>query len=90
MEAPYQAPLTPKQLAAIYASGGFAHCEDPSTHVLYQLIKFESPTVDDDYLRQKIEEAYAADAEIGFKPFNMGAIRSEVHRRLAMKLKPRC
>jgi hypothetical protein len=85
MEAPYQAPLTPEQLAAINASGGFARCEDPSTHVLYQLIRFETPAVDDDYVRQKIDEAYADADENGFKPLDFVAIKAELHRRLATK-----
>jgi hypothetical protein len=64
MEPTYQASLTPEQLAAIAAGGGFARCEDPNTHVHYQLLKFEPPTLEDEYIRQKLEEA-ALDIERG-------------------------
>lgn len=82
METPYQAPLTSEQLAAISASGGFAQCEDPKTHVMYHLIKLESPSIDDEYFRQKIEEAYGDAAENGIAPLDMAAIKAELHRRL--------
>src|SRR3954447_26002508 len=57
MEPTHQVSLTPEQLAAISAGGGFAHCEDPATHVHYHLIQYELPTVDDDYIRSKLAEA---------------------------------
>lgn len=85
MEITHQAPLTPEQLAAINASGGFARCEDPTTHVLYHLIQYEPPTIDDEYIREKIEEAYADAAENGFEPLDMAAIKAELHRRLVAK-----
>jgi hypothetical protein len=83
MDSAYQAPLTPEQLAAINAGGGFAKCEDPVTHVQYQLIKLKPGVVDDDYIREKIEEAYADPA--GFQPLDMSSIKAELNRRLAMK-----
>lgn len=64
MEPSFQASLTPEQIAAIQAGGGFARCEDPSTHVHYQLTQFEPPTLDDDYIREKLAEA-ALDIERG-------------------------
>jgi hypothetical protein len=79
----YQASLTPEQLAAIAASGGIAHCEDPTNQVRYQLIQLESSDVNDDYIREKIEEAYA-DRE-GTGPLDMSAIKAELNRRLAAK-----
>ena len=60
MEMPYPVPLTPEQLAAINAGGGFARCEDPTTHVHYHLIQYEpAATIDDDYIREKLAEAQA-------------------------------
>jgi hypothetical protein len=88
METHVQAPLTPEQLAAIHAGGGFAQCEDPTTHVLYHLIQFDPPSIDDQYVRRKIEEAYADAAEIGFEPLDMVAIKAELNRRLATKHEP--
>ena len=80
METPYQLPLTPEQVAAISDGGGFADCEDPTTHVQYQLIQVEAPSIDDNYVRQKIEEAYA---ENDVAPLDMSAVRAELKRRLA-------
>jgi hypothetical protein len=81
MEPAHQASLTPEQIAAINAGGGFAFCEDPSTHMYYQLIQVDPTTIEDDYLRAKIEEAYADPA--GIQPLDMTAIKAELNRRLA-------
>lgn len=83
METTHQASLTPEQVAAILAGGGFALCEDPTTHVQYQLIQVEPMTIDDEYIRAKIEEAYA-DPE-GDRPLDMATIKAELNRRLAAK-----
>jgi len=83
MEPTYQASLTPEQLAAIAAGGGFAHCEDPTNHVRYQLIQLDPSVIDDAYIREKIEEAYADPNGIG--PLDMSAIKDELNRRLAVK-----
>jgi hypothetical protein len=85
METPHKAPLTPEQIAAINAGGGFAQCEDPMTHVLYHLIQFPPTAIDDDYVRQKIEEAYADAATNGFERLDMAAVKAELNRRLAAK-----
>jgi hypothetical protein len=85
MEPTYQAALTPEQIAAITAGGGFARCEDPTTHVRYQLVQIESPNLDNEYFRGKIEEAYADAGEQGFQPLDMAAIKAELSRRLAAK-----
>jgi hypothetical protein len=81
MEPTHQVSLTPEQLAAINAGGGFANCEDPATHVHYQLIQVEPGTIDDDYIRAKIEEAYTDGAAI--QPLDMAAIKAELNRRLS-------
>ena len=80
MQPHYQLSLTPEQIAAISASGGFANCEDPTTHVQYQLIQVEVPSIDDNYVRQKIEEAYT---ENDVAPLDMSVIRAKLKRRLA-------
>ncbi len=60
METVDQAALTPDQLAALIAGGGYARCEDPKTHIVYHLIQQPEPsTIDDDYVREKLAEAYA-------------------------------
>ena len=81
MEPTHQVSLTPEQIAAIHAGGGFAFCEDPSTHVHYQLIQVEPATIDDDYIRAKVEEAYSDRA--GIQPLDMAATKAELTRRLS-------
>src|SRR4051794_34897074 len=81
MEPTHQASLTPEQIAAINAGGGFALCRDPSTHIQYQLIQVGPATINDEYIRTKIEEAYADRS--GIRPLDMPAIKAELNRRLA-------
>ena len=82
METPFPAPLTAEQLAAIHAGGAFAQCEDPNTHVHYHLIPYQPPTLDDDYVRERIEEAFATAGDEGFPPLDMSEIKMELQRRL--------
>ena len=86
MEPIFQASLTPEQLSAINARGGFARCEDPATHVQYQLIQVEPTAIDDDYIREKVKEAYT-DAD-GFQPLDMAAIKAEQQSRISAKTQP--
>jgi hypothetical protein len=86
MEPAQIAPLTPEQLAAITAGGGFARCEDPTTHMRYQLIQLEPITLDDDYFRAKIEESYADSNPP--EPLDMTEVKAELRRRLAAKQQP--
>lgn len=81
-----QTPLTPEQLAAIAAGGGWARVKDPNTQRVYVLVEQPEPAVDDDYVREKIDEAYA-DAALsgGFQPFDAAAIKAELQRRLDNK-----
>jgi signal transduction protein with GAF and PtsI domain len=85
MDTPYQAPLTPEQIAAINAGDGFALCEDPATHVQYQLIRNEEITLDDDYFREKLAEAQA-DVDRGeVAEWNVDEIKRELAERLSKK-----
>ena len=84
MEIPPLLPLTPEQIAAVNAGGGFACCEDPNTHVVYELIqRDEPPTLSDDYFREKIAEADNDIAKHGLEPLDMKAIWRNVQNRLA-------
>jgi hypothetical protein len=83
MENSFQVPLTPEQLAAINAGGGYAQCAYPINHIHYQLIRFDPNAVDDDYIRAKIEEAYSDPT--GPEPLDMGAVRAELQRRIRAK-----
>jgi hypothetical protein len=44
-----------------------------------------SATIDDDYVRSKIEEAYVDAGVEGFQPIDMAAIKAELNRRLSAK-----
>jgi hypothetical protein len=83
MEPTHVAPLTPEQIAAIAAGGGFARCEDPTTRRKYELIEIEPVTISDDYVRAKVEEAYADGA--GVEPLDMASVEAELQRRLDRK-----
>jgi hypothetical protein len=85
METTYQAALTAEQIAAISAGGGSARCEDPTTNIQYQLVQLQPSRLEDDYFREKIEEAYTDDGEKGFQPLDMAAIKAELNRRLSAK-----
>ena len=86
MESPLQASLTPELLAAVQAGNGFARVEDPTTHRVYFLIEQTAqPTVSDDYVRRKVDEAYA-EGDLG--PLDMEAIKAEFRRRMATSSRP--
>lgn len=85
MEAAHHAPLTPEQLAAIHAGGGFARCEDPATHVRYQLIQLQPITIDDDYVRAKLAEAQADCDRGDVADWDVDAVKKELNDRLARK-----
>jgi hypothetical protein len=81
MENTFQVPLTPEQLAAINAGGGYARCEDPTTRIHYQLVQFEPSTLDDNYIREKLAEAQA-DVEHGrVAELNFDELRRELQSR---------
>ena len=80
-----QIPLTPEQIAALTSSGGFVQCQDPATHVHYQLIQYEPPTLDENYIRAKLAEA-AQDVEEGrIAKWDVEEIKREVRLRLIEK-----
>jgi hypothetical protein len=88
MDTPRQASLTAEQLAAVNAGGGFAQFVDPTSNFVYYLIKqTDPPTINDQYVREKIEEAYANAAEHGFEPLDMAKIKAELSRRIATGIK---
>jgi len=67
----------------VQAGGGLARVEDPVTHRVYVLIEQpEPPAVDDDYAREKVEEAYA---DGDFEPLDMDVVKAEFHRRQAKR-----
>jgi hypothetical protein len=88
MESSLQIPLTAELLAAVHAGGGFAQVEDPNTHRVFYLIEQATPpTIDDEYVREKIAEAYE---DGDFVPLDMAAIKTEFHRRDSDAFEPIC
>ncbi len=86
METLHQAALTTDQLAAVAAGGGYARCEDPKTHIVYHLIRQSEPsTIDDDYVREKLAEAYADIENGNYAEWNLEEIKRELRNRLAAK-----
>ena len=65
------------------ANGGFANCEDPVTHMRYHIVQYETPTIDDDYMRQKLGEAQADIEEGRFADWNVSEIKRELFNRIS-------
>jgi hypothetical protein len=82
MDAPFPAPLTAEQLAAIHAGDGHARLIDPGTQVVYHVIaQAEPPTIDDDYVRAKLAEAQDDVDRGDVAEWNMEAIKRTLHER---------
>ncbi len=84
MEISSQTPLTPEQIAAVNAGGGYARCEDPATHEVYHLIRQGNQSlIDDDYIREKLAEAQADIEQGKFAEWNVEEIKQELRQRFA-------
>jgi hypothetical protein len=60
MDASAATRLTPEQIAALEAGQGIARCVDPASGRVYYLIEQTGPpALNDDYVREKVNEAYA-------------------------------
>jgi hypothetical protein len=82
MDQPSPNPLTAEQIAALEAGGGVMFGEDPATHRLYLLIEQVEPTVDDDYVREKLDEAQASIDRGEAADWDVEDIKAEVKRRM--------
>ena len=60
MEVNSLTPLTPEQLVALEAGKGIVHAQDPATHRTYLLIEEIDPTIDDEYVREKLGEGLSS------------------------------
>lgn len=56
--------------------------EDPATHRTYLLIEQVEPTVDDDYVREKLDEAQASIDRGEVFDWDVDEIKAEVRRRI--------
>ena len=86
METPYPAPLTAEQLAAIHAGEGHARFIDPGTQVVYHLIaQTEPPSLDDDYVREKLAEAQADVDRGAVAEWDLEEVKREFRERRGQK-----
>jgi hypothetical protein len=86
MDTPCQASLTPEQLAAINAGGGFAQFVDPSSRAVYFLIQQANPPLlDDDYFQEKLAEAEVDIQQGNYSEWNLDELKRELLERLAAK-----
>lgn len=85
MDAPRQVPLSSEQLAAVREGEGFAHLLDPNTRQVYFLTEPITPTIDDDYVREKLDEAQASIDRGEVSDWNVDDIKAELRKRLAKK-----
>lgn len=85
MESPRPAPLTPEQLAAVRAGEGYAQLVDPNTNHVYFLSEPVTPTIDEEYVREKLEEAQQSIDRGEVSDWDVNEIKAEVRDRLARK-----
>jgi hypothetical protein len=84
METSYQTPLTPEQIAAVNAGGGYARCEDPTTREVYHLVRQGAAVlIDDEYVREKLLEAQADIDQGRVADWSLDEIRNELKQRIA-------
>jgi hypothetical protein len=79
----FQTPLTPEQLSAVAANGGWARIKDPNTQRVFVIAEQTPPTVDDDYIREKIAEAYEDSKNGNVAEWNLNEIKAKLIERLA-------
>jgi hypothetical protein len=84
MNASQITPLTPEQIAAVVAGGGYARCEDPQTHVVYHLVQQgHAISIDDEYVRAKLAEAQS-DIDAGrVAPWDLVEVKRELQLNAA-------
>ena len=87
MNTPQQVPLSPEQLAAVRAGEGYAHLVDPNTQQVYFLTEPVTPTIDDNYVREKLDQAQASIDRGEVADWDVDDIKAEVRQRRAGKRK---
>ena len=82
MDNPRPVPLSPEQLAAIQDGDGYAHLLDPTTQQVYFLGQPIAPTIDENYVREQLEEAQSAIDRGEVEKWDVDQIKTEVRQRL--------
>jgi hypothetical protein len=88
METPYLNPLTPQQIAALEAGDGLMVGQDPTTHRTYLLIEQVEPTLSEDYIRGKLDEAQASIDRGAAVDWDVEEIKAEVRQRISQQGRP--
>ena len=83
MNEPLPVPLSPEQLAAVQAGDGYAHLVDPNTQQIYLLAESAVPTVDEDYVCEKLDEAQASVDRGDIADWSLNEMKNEVRQRIA-------
>ena len=83
MDAPYPAPLTSVQLAAVNAGEGHACFIDPATSVVYHVVsQGDPPSISEDYIRAKLAAAQADVDRGDVAEWNADEVKELLRRRL--------
>jgi len=85
MDTPSLNPLTPEQIAALEAGDGIMVGQDPTTHRVYLLMEQVEPTIDDDYVREKLAEAQASIDRGDVAEWDVSEITSAARSRIAQR-----
>lgn len=81
MEAPNLIPMTPEQIAALDAGETFVHAQDPATHRRYLLIEQVEPTLDDEYVREKLAQGLASIEAGEVSDWNVEEFKQQLRER---------
>ena len=86
MEMTRPASFTPEQLAAVRDGEGYAQLRDPETNRVFVVIEQpEPPTIGDEYVREKLDEAINASECGDVAEWDVDALKAELRQRLAKK-----
>jgi hypothetical protein len=81
MEAPNLIPMTPEQIAALDAGESFVHALDPTTQRRYLLIEQVEPTLDEEYVREKLAEGLASIEAGEVSDWDVEEFKKQLHER---------
>jgi|GEM_PF-2346555 len=85
METPHLIPMTPEQIAALEAGGRFVHAQDPTTNRFYLLIEQTEPTIDQEYVREKLAEGLASIEAGEVSDWDVDEFKNQLRQRHAAR-----
>ncbi len=81
MEVNNLTPLTSEQLVAL--GNGIVHAQDPATNRIYLLIEEIDPTIDDEYVREKLDEGLSSIEAGEVSDWNVDQFKDKLRKRHA-------